>query len=128
VEKITTPGFKTVYRLYDKETDKAIADLIALRGEPMPTEDGFEIFDPRYTWKRKTLRNYYAKELLVPIFEKGKVVYQSPGIEEIKKYCKAQIETLWEELLRFENPHEYFVDMSQKLWDTRKRLIEEHRV
>ncbi len=128
VEKITTPGFKTVYRLYDKETNKAIADLIALRGEPMPTEDGFEIFDPRYTWKRKTLRNYYAKELLVPIFEKGKVVYQSPGIEEIKKYCKAQIETLWEELLRFENPHEYFVDMSQKLWDTRKRLIEEHRV
>lgn len=127
-EKITNPGFKSVYRLYDKTTDKAIADVITLAEEEMPSEgaDGYEIFDPNAVWKRKHIKNFYAKDIREQIFKEGKLVYESPDIETVKQFCYDQVETLWEEILRFENPQTYYVDLSQKLWDMKNALIEEH--
>lgn len=127
VAKVTTPGVKTVYRLYDNDTGKAIADLITLADETVDDTKPYELFDPDYTWKRKTIENYTAKPLLVPIFENGKCVYESPSLKEIQKYCLEQIDTLWDEVLRFENPHNYYVDLSQKLWDEKHRLIAEKK-
>ncbi len=126
VEKITNPGFKTLYRLFDKETGKALADVMTLDGEEIPEEDGYTIFDPNAIWKKKTLDNFTVKNLRVQLFDKGKKVYESPSIAEIKEYCKAQMETLWDETLRFENPQTYYVDLSQKLWDVKSQLISEH--
>ena len=126
VEKITNPGFKTLYRLYDKETNKAIADVLTLDGETIPEEDGYEIFDPNAVWKKKKLNNFYAKNLRVQLFKEGKCVYECPSIEEVKSYCSDQVETLWGETLRFENPQTYYVDLSQKLWDVKHELLEEH--
>lgn len=127
VEKITNPGFKTVYRLYDKDTNKAIADVITLDHECIPDGSDYEIFDPQIIWKRKTVSNFYAKNLRVQIFDKGKCVYKCPSIDEIRQYCREQIDTLWEEILRFENPHEYYVDLSRELWELRNKLIEEYQ-
>lgn len=127
VEKITNPGFKTVYRLFDKDTDKAVADVITLDHEKIPEGSEYEIFDPQITWKRKKISNFYAKNLRVQIFDRGKCVYQSPDIDEIRDYCKAQIDTLWEEILRFENPHEFYVDLSKELWVLKQKLIEEYQ-
>ena len=127
VEKITNPGFKTVYRLFDKDTNKAIADVITLDHEKIPEGSDYEIFDPQVIWKRKKVSNFYAKNLRVPIFLKGVCVYESPDIDEIRDYCKAQINTLWEEILRFENPHEYYVDLSKDLWELKTKLIEEYQ-
>jgi nicotinate phosphoribosyltransferase len=127
VEKITNPGFKTVYRLFDKDSNKAVADVITLDHEKIPDGKDYEIFDPQITWKRKKISNFYAKNLRVQVFDKGKCVYQSPNIDEIRDYCKAQIETLWEEILRFENPHEFYVDLSKELWVMKTKLIEEHQ-
>lgn len=126
IEKITNPGFKTLYRLYDKETGKALADVMTLDGETIPEEDGYEIFDPNAVWKRKTLNNFYAKNLRVQLFDAGKCVYESPSIDEIKDYCAAQIDTLWDEMLRFENPQTYYVDLSQNLYDLKQRLLSEN--
>lgn len=126
VEKITNPGFKTVYRLFDKDTNKAIADVITLDHEKIPEGSEYEIFDPQITWKRKKISNFYAKNLRVQIFKGGECVYQSPSIDEIRDYCKAQIDTLWEEILRFENPHEFYVDLSKELWELKQKLIEEY--
>lgn len=126
IEKITNPGFKTLYRLYDKETGKALADVMTLDGETIPEEDGYEIFDPNAIWKRKTLNNFYAKNLRVQLFDAGKCVYESPSIDEIKDYCAAQIDTLWDEMLRFENPQTYYVDLSQNLYDLKQRLLSEN--
>lgn len=127
-EKITNPGFKSVYRLYDKTTDKAIADVITLAEEEMPQEgeNGYEIFDPNAVWKRKHIKNFYAKDIREQIFKEGKLVYESPDIETVKQFCYDQVETLWEEILRFENPQTYYVDLSQRLWDMKNALIEEH--
>ncbi len=127
VEKITNPGFKTVYRLFDKDTNKAVADVITLDHEKIPEGSDYEIFDPQITWKRKKISNFYARNLRVQIFDKGKCVYQSPDIDEIRDYCKAQIDTLWEEILRFENPHEFYVDLSKELWELKQKLIEEYQ-
>lgn len=127
VEKITNPGFKTVYRLFDKDSNKAVADVIALDHEKIPEGQDYEIFDPQITWKRKKISNFYAKNLRVQIFDKGKCVYRSPGIDEIRDYCKAQIDTLWDEILRFENPHEFYVDLSKALWEMKTKLIEEYQ-
>ncbi|MBQ4152974.1 MAG: nicotinate phosphoribosyltransferase, partial [Oscillospiraceae bacterium] len=124
--KITNPHFKKVYRLFEKENGKAIADLICLHDETVDDSKPLEIFDPEATWKRKTLTSFVAKELLVPIFKDGKRVYQSPNIEEIKAYCSQQVHTLWDEVKRFENPHRYYVDLSQKLWDIKHQLLEQH--
>lgn len=127
VGKITIPGFKQVHRLYDKETGKAIADVVTLHDEEIDNSKTYEIFHPIYTWKRKAVTNFYSRKLLVKIFDKGQSVYESPDIEEIKHYCFEQINTLWEEVLRFEKPHKYFVDLSKPLWDIKNRLLEEHK-
>lgn len=122
ISKITNPHFKKVYRLYDKETGKAIADELCLYDETIDTTKEHTIFDPNATWKQKTLTNFTARELQVPIFKNGECVYKSPSIEEIKAYCQKEVDTLWDEVKRFENPHRYYVDLSQKLWDIKKEL------
>lgn len=126
VEKITNPGFKEIYRLFDKSTNKAIADYIMLRDEMLDDTESLEIFDPIYTWKRKTLDNYYAKQLLVKIFDNGQCIYDSPCVEEIKNYCLEQMDTLWDEVKRFENPHRYYVDLSSKLWTMKHKLLSKY--
>ena len=123
VEKLTNPGCKKLYRLYDKDSGRMIADVITLADEPAPSGDDYTIFDPSFTWKRKKLSNFIAKELRVKVFDKGKLVYKTPTIDEIKTYCLAQTYTLWEETLRFENPQTYYIDLSQKLWELRTELI-----
>ncbi|NMB08966.1 MAG: nicotinate phosphoribosyltransferase [Tissierellia bacterium] len=127
VGKITTPGFKQLYRLYDRTTNKAIADVITLHDEEIDDTKPYEIFHPLFTWKRKTLNNFYAKKLLVKIFDKGECIYESPPVSEIRDYCKEQIDTLWDEVKRFEYPHEYFVDLSKPLWDIKDKLLKEHK-
>lgn len=127
VEKITTPCSKRVIRLYSNETGKAIADVLMLADESPPDGSDYEIFDPDHTWKRKIVKDYHAKDLLVRIFDKGKCVYESPDIETIKEYCKQQVETLWDEVKRFENPHDYYVDLSPKLWEIKNKLLNEHK-
>ena len=121
--KITTPHFKKIYRYYDRATGKALADEMCLHDETVDTAAPHTIFDPAETWKTKTLENFDARELLVPIFKDGKQVYTSPSAKEIRAYCLAQIDTLWDEVTRFENPHTYYVDLSQKLWDIKMNLI-----
>ena len=121
--KITTPHFKKVYRYYDRATGKALADEMCLHNETVDTASPHTIFDPAETWKTKTLEDFDARELLVPIFKDGKQVYTSPSAKEIRAYCLAQIDTLWDEVTRFENPHNYYVDLSQKLWDIKMNLI-----
>ena len=125
VEKITNPGFKHVYRLYDKKTGKARGDVITLADEKVPELDEYEIFDPNAVWKRTKIRDYYVRDLRVQLFDKGRCVYESPSVDEIKDYCQQQMETLWDETLRFENPQTYYVDLSQKLWDTKNQLLSE---
>lgn len=124
VTKITNPGFKQVYRLYSRENSDAIADVITLHDEVIDDTKPYELFDPEHTWKHKIVSDYYARPLLKPIFEKGKCVYESPALEVLREYCKMQIDGLWEEVKRFENPHRYYVDMSQKMWDLKYTLLE----
>ena len=126
VEKITNPGFKKVVRFFDKDNGKALADVIMLRDEEVPNGEPYEIFDPNAVWKRKILDNYEAKELLVQIFDKGRLVYDEPDIEEIKKTCSEQVDTLWGERLRFENPQTYYVDLSKPLWDLKHELLHQY--
>ncbi len=122
IEKLTIPCLKKVWRIYD-EDGKAMADLITMADEPVSTQNGITLFDPVETWKERTYVNCTAKCLSTPIYENGKRVYNSPSLQEIKKFCKAQLGTLWDEVKRFENPHGYYVDLSQKLWDTRQQLL-----
>lgn len=128
VAKITNPDFKKVFRLYSRENNKALADVITCYDETIDDSCDYEIFDPEHTWKRKVVYDFYAKDLLVRIFDRGKCVYTSPDVESIKNYCKEQIETLWDEVLRFENPHNYYVDLSQKLWDKKQKLLQKHSI
>ncbi|MDE6658350.1 MAG: nicotinate phosphoribosyltransferase, partial [Oscillospiraceae bacterium] len=121
--KITNPSFKTVWRLFDNESGKAIADVITLHDEIIDDSQPYEIFDQIHTYKRKLLTNFTAKKLQIPIFVKGKCVYESPALAEIQSYCKEQLETLWEEVKRFENPQTYFVDLSQKLWNLKHDML-----
>lgn len=127
VGKITTPGFKQVYRLYDRDTNKAIADVITQHDEIIDCSQPYEIFHPLFTWKRKTIKNFYTKKLLVKIFDKGKQVYKSPNINSIRNYCMKELDTLWDEVKRFEYPHEYIVDLSQSIWDVKNRLLKENQ-
>ena len=127
VGKITNPGFKTVYRLFDKDTNRALADVIVLDGENIPEEDEYEIFDPNAVWKRKKITNFYAKNLRQQIFKEGKCIYESPSVDEIKDYCKKQVDALWDEMKRFENPQTYYVDLSYKLWKLKTDMIEESK-
>ncbi len=122
IGKIPNPHFKKLYRLFDKESGKAIADQLCVYDEQID-EQSITLFDPVATWKTKTVTNYTAKELLVPIFKKGVCVYESPSMQEIQRYCDSQVDTLWDEVKRFENPHTYYVDLSQKLWDVKHELL-----
>ena len=122
--KITNPHFKKVYRLFENETGKAFADLICVHDEVIDFTKPLELFDPEATWKRKTFSDFTARELLVPIFRQGKLVYQQPTIEEMRSWCAGQVDLLWDEVKRFENPHKYYVDLSQKLWDIKQKLLE----
>ena len=126
IEKITNPGNKKLYRIYDNNTRHAIADLITLNSEEAPQEDGYEIFDPWTPWKRKHISNYYAKKLRTRIYDHGKLVYDSPSLDEIRQHCQEEVAALWDETKRFDNPTPYIVDLSKKLWDLRQQIIEEH--
>lgn len=128
VAKITTPGFKQVHRLYSRHDSSAIADVITLHGEKIDNDKPYTIFDPEHTWKKKTVTDFYSRELLKPIFVGGKLVYENPSIEVIREYCKMEIEGLWEEVKRFENPHSYYVDLSQQLWDMKHKMLEEYQI
>lgn len=127
VGKITNPHFKKVYRLIDRESGMAIADQICLHDETIDESKPLTIFDSIATWKTKTIENFEARSLLVPIFEKGKLVYNSPSIDEIREYCKNEVARLWDEVKRFENPHAYYVDLSEKLYSIKKQLLEKEK-
>ncbi|NCB28322.1 MAG: nicotinate phosphoribosyltransferase, partial [Clostridia bacterium] len=124
VEKITTPHFKKVWRLFDKETGKALGDVLCVHDEVLDESRPYTLFDPIHTWKKKTVTNYTAKPLLVQLFDKGRQVYESPDIEQIRAYCAQQMETLWTQITRFENPQTYYVDLSAKLWEVKNNLLE----
>lgn len=123
IGKITNPGYKELWRFYDNETGKAIADLITLKDEVIDESKPYELFDPEFTWKRKTVCSFTAKRLQVQIFDKGKCIYESPKIDEIRSYCEEQLETLWDEVKRFEYPHDYYVDLSLPLWELKEELL-----
>ena len=127
VEKITIPHFKKVYRLYNKDNGKAIADYMTVHDEVVDENEPLMLFDPYATWKTKNVCNFEARELLVPVFLNGKKVYQSPTLKDIQAYCKQQVNTLWDEIKRFDNPQTYYVDLSQKLWDIQQELLRKNR-
>lgn len=124
--KITNPHFKRLYRFYDRESGKALADELCLRDEVINEHEPHTIFDQNAVWKTKTLTDYTVRDLQEPIFKNGKLVYELPSLDTIKNYCREQIGTLWDEVKRFENPHTYYVDLSQKLWDEKRRLLKEN--
>jgi len=124
VEKITNPHYKKLYRLYDNKTGKAIADQLCVYDEVIDSSKPLTIFHPSYTWKKKTVEDFTVRELQVPVFLDGKQVYELPKIDEIRAYCAQQKNTLWDEIKRFENPHSYYVDLSQKLWDIKHGLLD----
>ena len=123
-EKITNPHFKKVYRIFDNESGTAIADLLCVHDETLDQSEPLELFDPVETWKKKTVTNYTLRELLVPVFKGGECVYEKPHISEIRDYCLGEVEHLWDEVKRFENPHRYYVDLSRRLWDIKHGLLE----
>lgn len=125
--KITNPHYKKVYRLFEKETNKAIADVMCVYDEVIDSDHPYEIFDPNYTWKRKTVTNFYVEPLQIPIFIDGKQVYELPSIDEIRKHCETELNRLWDEVKRFDNPHNYYVDLSQKLWDIKHDMLAKER-
>ena len=127
VEKITIPHSKKVYRLYNKDNGKAIADYMTVHDEVVDENEPLMLFDPYATWKTKNVCNFEARELLVPVFLNGKKVYQSPTLKDIQAYCKQQVNTLWDEIKRFDNPQTYYVDLSQKLWDIQQELLWKNR-
>ena len=126
IGKITNPHFKKLYRFYGNDTGKAIADYMCLYDETVDDSGEMEIFDPEATWKTKTVYNFTARELLVPIFKDGELVYQCPDLQQVRKYCLEQVDTLWDEVKRFDNPHTYYVHLSQKLWDIKNDLLRNH--
>jgi nicotinate phosphoribosyltransferase len=123
VGKITTPHFKKIYRLRGRDTGKAEADLLCLWNETVDDTKPLEIFDPEHTWKRKLMENFTATELLVPIFKNGQLIYDLPTIKEIRRHCEEEIEGMWDEVRRFTNPHNYYVDLSQQLWDIKHDML-----
>ena len=127
VGKITTPHFKKVYRLRGRDTGKAEADIICVYDEVIDDTKPLEIFDPQHTWKRKILENFTATELLVPIFKNGEQVYEVPTLDAVRNHCKEEIEGMWDEVRRFTNPHNYYVDLSEKLWQIKHDMIAQYR-
>ena len=128
VGKITTPHYKKLYRFFGRDTGKAIADYLCVYDETVDDSRDMEIFDPDATWKRKNVYNFEAKELQVPIFQGGELVYQCPALEDIRTYCLEQVDKLWDEVKRFDNPHTYYVDLSQKLWDVKYGLLKDNNI
>lgn len=126
VTKITTPGFKQVYRLYSRKDSSAIADVITLHDEIIDDTKSYQIFDPEHTWKRKEVTDFYARPLLKPIFKNGECVYEQPALDILREYCTMEINGLWDEVKRFENPHEYYVDLSEKLWNIKHKMLEDY--
>jgi nicotinate phosphoribosyltransferase len=126
VEKITNPGFKKVWRLFDSKSGKALADVITLHDEIIDDTKNYELFDPEHTWKRKTVAHFRARQLLQPIFVQGVCVYDRPALPAIKANCQAQVATFWDEVLRFENPHRYYVDLSKRLWEMKEKLLSQY--
>ena len=124
--KITNPHFKKLYRFYGNDTGKAIADYLCVHDETVDDSRDLTIFDPEATWKEKTVYNFTAKELQVPVFRNGELVYKLPTLQEIQAYCREQVDTLWDEVKRFDNPHSYYVDLSKKLWDIRYNLLKQN--
>ncbi len=124
--KITNPHFKKVYRLYGEE-GKAEADYLCLHDESLADNEPLELFDPDYTWKRKTMTKYTARELLVPIFLNGECVYEFPALADVRENCRRELESMWGEVLRFENPHNYYVDLSEKLWNLKHEMLRTRR-
>ncbi len=122
--KITNPGFKKVYRFYSKDSGKALADVITLSDEKIPN-DNYTIFDPQNPWRKKVLKNYIAKPLHQEIFKDGQLVYKSPSLSDIAKHCKKELNTLWDEVRRMENPHKYYVDLSYELWTLKNEMLNE---
>ena len=121
--KVTLPHFKKVYRLFENATGKAMADYICVYDEQPNFTKPLELFDPEATWKRKTVSGFTARPLLVPIFQSGKLVYRLPTIQQSRAHCQREVDSLWDEVKRFEYPHNYYVDLSQKLWDVRASLL-----
>lgn len=126
VAKITTPHFKKLYRFYGNDTGKAIADYLTVHDETVDDSRSLVIFDPDATWKKKEVYDFTARELQVPVFRGGELVYDLPSLDQIRDYCREQVDTLWDEVKRFDNPHKYYVDLSQKLWDVKHRLLEQN--
>ena len=126
VAKITTPHFKKLYRIYDKDNHKAVADLLCIHDEVIDESRPLTLFDPQFTWKKKVVKNFEAKPIQQQIFKDGKCVYKKPAYEDIVKYAASEINTLWDEITRFENPHTYYVDLSQKLWEVKNYLLAEN--
>lgn len=127
VEKVTNPGNKTIYRIYDKKTGKIRADLICLANETFDPKEDMIIFDPMATWKKTKIAggSYTLRELLVPVFQKGECVYTSPSVMEIRDICQKELNTLWDETRRFANPQEVYVDLSDKLFKIKTDLLEQ---
>ena len=125
VDKITTPGVKNLYRIYDKKTKKAEADLITLFDEKIDESKPISIFHPIYTWKTTTYEDYILRPMLKQIFKNGELIYKLPDIKEIREYCASEIESLWDEFKRFDNPHIYKVDLSKDLWELKNNLLKE---
>ena len=127
IGKVTNPCNKEIIRFYDKATGKALADVLMVAGEEIPSGEPYEIFDPNVTWKSKVLENYTTRKLLVPIFEHGKLVYNKPSIAEIRAYCTKELDSLWDSVKRFENPHDYYVDLSPKLWKIKDDILRSYK-
>ena len=123
--KVTTPHFKKVYRIFEEDSGKAIADLITVHDETPDPHQPLELFDPDAVWKRKTIEHFQMEELLVPVFQKGELVYDLPDIETLRQRCARELDRQWDEVKRFENPHNYYVDLSQKLWDIKAQLLKD---
>ena len=126
VEKITTPGFKKLWRLIDNESGKAMADVITLHDEEIESGKPYELFDPNHTWKRKTIENFTARPLHEQLFKKGECVYRDRAVNDIRDFCAKSVDELWSEVCRFENPHKYYVDLSEKLWSVKKEMLDKH--
>ena len=124
--KITTPSYKEVWRIFDNKTGKAMADVVTVAGEVIDDTKPYLIFHPDYTYKKKLLTDFTAKKLQVPVFINGECVYQSPDVKQIQQYSKEQIACIWEEVRRFENPQEYYVDLSEKLWNIKNDMLSEN--
>jgi len=124
VEKITTPHFKHVYRFFDNSTGKALGDVITVHDEVIDAAKPYTLFHPIHTWKQRVVTNYTVRPLRVQLFKNGGCVYSSPSIDKIRKYCLSEVDTLWEQIRRFENPQTYFVDLSRNLWDCKQQLLE----